>query len=218
MLDHSPEDAEIMAALTGSDLNLDQRARKALKTKSQFRSQHLLEMMMEAMPVEALTRCSEAGLRESLLASFEDFDPQDETERMLHTLRLALLDNSLACMSRANHPSADPSDRQQELHYADKITNGFLRCTEAIDKHRSQGKQTITVKRVLVHSDCQAIVGPVDARMQIAATSYAHKEQNIALLDDESAHSEDGEKFAQALGAEAPKVRVRQRRRDTKSA
>lgn len=179
---------------------------KALNIESRVRGGHHLRSTKDAMPNNALMSCREPLMNESIAEAFRGFDPQDEQERILCKLQLVASEHALDCFTRSNKIGLDPKIRAQELKYAEKFIAGAIKLSEALDKHRGKGNQQITVKRFDVSQGGQAIIGHVNAGKAGDARKAHSPEAVPAVLTDDSAAADDGERLAEQLA-------VRQRTR-----
>ncbi|TWJ08621.1 hypothetical protein [Altererythrobacter ishigakiensis] len=151
--------------------DIEGHACKALNLSNQHRGRHHLNLVKEAMPANALMCCREPLAKESTVAAYEAFDPQDEQERILCSQMVIMHDHVMDCLMRANEPHIDPRLRPEELKHAERLGGLTVRLSEALDKHRGKGQQTVTVEHVCVGEGGQAIVGNVETSGRTQAES-----------------------------------------------
>jgi hypothetical protein len=91
----------------------------------------------------------------------QEIKPQDAVEGMLAVQMVALHNAALECLRRAALPNQTPKCFDMNLRHAQRLTAGYLRQMEALDKRRGKGQQTLVVKYVNVEPGGQAVVGTV---------------------------------------------------------
>ena len=94
------------------------------------------------------------------LASIIDSKPKDSIELMLATQMAAVHNIALEMSRRAMYHEQSVQGVELNINCANKLMNTFVRQVEALAKHRTKGKQKITVQHVNVNGG-QAIVGDV---------------------------------------------------------
>lgn len=94
------------------------------------------------------------------LASLE---PRDAHEAMLCQQMIAVNRMAMDCASRALVDGQTPECRDMNMRHAARLMSAFAKLSEALDKHRGKGQQTIVVKhqQVNVSDGGQAVIGDV---------------------------------------------------------
>lgn len=100
--------------------------------------------------------------RTFMLSMVRDLAPRDAVERMLAVQMAA---THVATIRSARHLANAQNVPQVQAHYTgfNKLARTFAAQVEALRKHRTGGKQTVTVQHVNVADGGQAIVGNVEA-------------------------------------------------------
>jgi hypothetical protein len=100
--------------------------------------------------------------RAFMLSIVNDLAPRDAVERMLAVQMAA---THVATVRSARWLANTENIPQVQAHYTgfNKLARTFAAQVEALRKHRTGGKQTVTVQRVNVSDGGQAIVGNVKA-------------------------------------------------------
>jgi hypothetical protein len=88
---------------------------------------------------------------------------KDEIEGMIAAQLLGCHSASMECYRRAMIREQTFEGRRENLNQANKLSRTYATLLEALNRHRSQGQQKVTVEHVHVHSGGQAIVGSVEA-------------------------------------------------------
>lgn len=98
--------------------------------------------------------------REFMLSMVNDLAPRDAVERMLAVQMAA---THVATIRSARWLANTNNIPQVQAHYTgfNKLARTFAAQVEALRKHRTGGKQTVTVQHVNVEDGGQAIVGNV---------------------------------------------------------
>jgi hypothetical protein len=91
------------------------------------------------------------------IAGLADIKPSDPVEGMLVGQMIAANDTAFSLYSRAWNPKQSFEVRTKYLALADKAARTVAVLTEALDRHRGRGQQTVVVKHVTVNAD-QAVV------------------------------------------------------------
>ena len=95
-----------------------------------------------------------------MLAAVEEIKPRDAVERMLAVQMAATHVAMIRQGRRMAHAEQLPQFEAHERAY-NKLARTFAAQVEALRKHRTGGKQTVTVQHVNVSDGGQAIVGNV---------------------------------------------------------
>lgn len=100
--------------------------------------------------------------RAFMLAAVAEIKPGDAVERMLAVQMAA---THVATIRAARWLASSETLPQVQAHYTglNKLARTYASQAEALRKHRSGGKQTVTVQHVNVEDGGQAIVGNVEA-------------------------------------------------------
>lgn len=111
-------------------------------------------------PDEAGDAGAENDERHFLLSIVRDMAPRDPVERMLAVQMAA---THVATIRAGRWMATSANLPQIEAHYTgfNKLARTFAAQVEALRKHRTGGKQTVTVQHVTVAEGGQAIVGNV---------------------------------------------------------
>jgi hypothetical protein len=96
-----------------------------------------------------------------MLSIVKDIAPRDAVERML---AVQMATTHVATIRSARWLANSNNIDQVQAHYTgyNKLTRSFAAQVEALRKHRTGGKQTVTVQHVNVGDGGQAIVGNVE--------------------------------------------------------
>src|SRR6056297_658136 len=99
--------------------------------------------------------------RAFMLSIVQDLAPRDPVQRMLAVQMAA---THVATIRSARLLACSETIPQVQAHYTgyNKLTRTFAAQVEALRKHRTGGKQTVTVQHVNVEDGGQAIVGHVE--------------------------------------------------------
>jgi hypothetical protein len=97
-----------------------------------------------------------------MLAAVEEIKPRDAVERMLAVQMAATHVAVIRQGGRMAHAEGLPQFEAHERAF-NKLARTFTAQVEALRKHRTGGKQTVTVQHVNVSEGGQAIVGNVQA-------------------------------------------------------
>ncbi len=112
------------------------------------------------MKREAKERARLEAMLEPLKA-LDSINPRDAAERMLAMQMIGIHAAAMECLRRAMVEGQASAGRSENLKNAAGLSSLYARQMEALDKHRGQGRQEITVEHVDVHAGGQAIVGNV---------------------------------------------------------
>jgi hypothetical protein len=119
--------------------------------------QHCLKVLK---PDEAGDAGAANDERQFLLSIIRDIAPRDPVERMLAVQMAA---THVATIRSARWLACTETIPQVQAHYVgfNKLTRTFAAQVEALRRHRTGGKQVVTVQHVNVGDGGQAIVGNV---------------------------------------------------------
>jgi hypothetical protein len=87
--------------------------------------------------------------------------PRDEVEGMLAAQLLATHNAAMECFRRAMLEQQSFEGRRENLNQANRLVRSYATLVEALNRHRGNGHQRVTVEHVHVHQGAQAIVGAV---------------------------------------------------------
>ncbi|TLS66502.1 hypothetical protein FEF65_10060 [Mariprofundus erugo] len=92
--------------------------------------------------------------------------PNDQVEGMLFSQMIALHNMAMECACRVMHSEQTFEGRDMNMRHATRLMNAYANAVATLDKHRSKGKQKITVEHqhIQVENGGQAIVGDVHHR------------------------------------------------------
>lgn len=121
---------------------------------------HCLKVLTEAEAGSAGEAMDERGF---MLSIVNDIAPRDPVERMLAVQMAATHVALIRQGRRMAHADQLPQFDSHERAY-NKLARTFSAQMEALRKHRTGGKQTVTVQHVNVEGGGQAIVGNVETR------------------------------------------------------
>jgi hypothetical protein len=96
------------------------------------------------------------------LAGLRGIGPKDECEGMMAAQLIAAHNAAMECYRRAMIPEQTADGRRENLTQANKLSRTFATVLEALNRHRGNGQQKVTVEHVHVHSGGQAVVGVVE--------------------------------------------------------
>jgi hypothetical protein len=145
---------------TGEDIQIP------LKTETGTDFAHLQRELL-SQTLSALWLPGDLSKEEQLIRikaagdALREIGPQDGLEGMLAVQMVAMHHAALECFRQATLPNQTPESFDMNLRHAQKLTAGYLRHVEALDKRRGKGQQTVVVKYVNVESGGQAVVGTV---------------------------------------------------------
>jgi hypothetical protein len=145
---------------TGDDIQI------SLKTETGTEFAHLQRELL-SQTLSALWLPGDLSKEEQLIRikaagdALREIGPQDGLEGMLAVQMVAMHHAALECFRQATLPNQTPESFDMNLRHAQKLTAGYLRHMEALDKRRGKGQQTVVVKYVNVESGGQAVVGTV---------------------------------------------------------
>lgn len=139
----------------------------------------------------------------AVVAALKGVAPADGMESMLAAQLVATHNTAMDCLRRAQLDGQSFEGRDLNLRHATKLLAAYARQVEAIDRHRGQGQQKITVEHVTVNAGGQAIVGGVTGRGKVIAHTPAPEmpaAEQLALSDDSPPPMQimDGGAFARA--------------------
>jgi hypothetical protein len=123
----------------------------------------------------------------SVVAALKGVAPADGMESMLAAQMVATHNAAMDCLRRAQLDGQTFEGRDLNLKHATKLLAAYARQMEAIDRHRGQGQQKITVEHVTVNAGGQAIVGGVAGRGKVIAHTPAPEMplvDQLALSDE----------------------------------
>ena len=122
----------------------------------------------------------------AVVAGLKSVAPADGMESMLAAQMVATHNVAMDCLRRAQLDGQSFEGRDLNLKHATKLLATSARLMEAIDRHRGQGQQKITVEHVTVNAGGQAIVGGVAGRGKVIAHTPAPEPsvEQLALSDD----------------------------------
>jgi hypothetical protein len=142
------------------------RGRDALKdifgTDCDLQANALLSHCLKVLKGDEAGNAGEANdERGFMLSIVNDIAPRDAVERMLAVQMAA---THVATIRSARLLASTQNIAQVQAHYTgyNKLTRSFAAQVEALRKHRTGGKQTVTVQHVNVADGGQAIVGNVE--------------------------------------------------------
>ncbi len=157
----------------------------ATGTASEDLQMRLLDQVRDALwPHSPRSEQEVVSQTKAMLAALAGIRPQDEMEGMLAAQMVATHNVAMDCLRRATVPGQAFEARELNLRHAGKLLALHMRQVEVLDRHRGQGKQTVTVNSVNVEPGGQAVVGhvhtgqlpgpePVQADASIAAVPLA---------------------------------------------
>jgi len=87
------------------------------------------------------------------IAGLTSIKPSDSVEGMLGSQMIAAHEAALSLYSRAWQPKQSFELRSKYLMLADKAARTVAFLSEALDRHRGKGQQTVVVKHVTVNAD-----------------------------------------------------------------
>src|SRR6516164_10861793 len=105
----------------------------------------------------------EAQQYSATVAALVGIGPRDELEGMLAAQLLAAHNAAMECYRRAMIGEQTFEARRENLSQANKLSRTYAVLLDALNRHRGQGQQKVTVEHVHVHQSGQAIVGAVNS-------------------------------------------------------
>ncbi len=98
------------------------------------------------------------------VAAMMELAPQDAIEGMLISQMVAIYGHAMECLRLATSDSIKSSREAFQTLYnqSAKLMRTYILQMEALKKHRTGGKQKMTVEHVHVHKGGQAIVGSIN--------------------------------------------------------
>jgi len=103
-------------------------------------------------------------LREGAVALYNDIAPTDALESILARTAVGLSNGIMDCLGRAARNEDCLKGRDLNLRHAVKGSSALVDVIKALENHRGEGRQNVTVGQVNVQSGGQAIVGNVGPR------------------------------------------------------
>lgn len=94
-------------------------------------------------------------------ALMEGIAPKDAVEGMLAIQMITAHGAAMRCLRIASQNGQNAYAIESNINLATKLMRTYTAQVEALNKYRSKGRQTMTVKHVQVHDGGQAIVGNV---------------------------------------------------------
>lgn len=120
----------------------------------------LLSPLAEAMDARR-GEVAGAGELNDAAALLEGIAPQDPVEGMLAIQMVATHSAAMRYLRMASLDEQTPQRMDWHINRATKLLRTYTAQIEALNRHRSKGRQSMTVKHVHVHEGGQAIVGNV---------------------------------------------------------
>ena len=108
--------------------------------------------------VEAINDMKRAAIHAML-----NMRPKDPIEGMILAQMIGAHNAAMECYRRAMISDQPPDGRAMNLAHAGKLSRTYCALTEALNRHRGKGQQTVRVEHVTVQAGAQAIVGNVSA-------------------------------------------------------
>jgi hypothetical protein len=103
--------------------------------------------------------------------------PRDELEGMMAAQLIAAHNAAMECYRRAMIGEQTVEGRSENLTQANKLSRTYATLLEALNRHRGNRQQKVTVEHVHVHPGGQAIVSNVQ-----------HPGGGVAIKSEEQAH------------------------------
>jgi hypothetical protein len=95
-------------------------------------------------------------------AALIGISPRDELEGMIAAQLIAAHNAAMECYRRAMVSEQTFEGRRENLNQANKLSRTYATLLEALNRHRGQGQQKVTVEHVHVHAGGQAVVGMIE--------------------------------------------------------
>lgn len=96
------------------------------------------------------------------VAALVGIGPKDELEGMMAAQLIAAHNAAMECYRRAMIGEQTFEGRRENLAQANKLSRTYATLLEALNRHRGNAQQKVTVEHVHVHSGGQAVVGVVE--------------------------------------------------------
>jgi hypothetical protein len=90
------------------------------------------------------------------MVALASFKPADELESMLAAQLIACHNAAMECYRRAMHGEQTFAGRSENLSQANKLSRSFATLLEALNRHRGNGQQKVTVEHIHVNKGGQA--------------------------------------------------------------
>ncbi len=116
----------------------------------------LLHRLLNALPDAHKPEACNA-MANAVAAGLVNIKPSDPVEGMIAAQMIAASNAAFSLYTRAWHPKQSFEVRSKYLMLADKAARTLAFLSEALDRHRGRGQQTVVVKHVTVNAD-QAVV------------------------------------------------------------
>jgi hypothetical protein len=97
----------------------------------------------------------------AMLVGLNGISPRDELEGMMVAQLITAHNAVMECYRCDAIPEHHAEARRENLAQAGKLSRTFAMLLEALNRHRGEGQQKVTVEHVHVHSGGQAVVGMV---------------------------------------------------------
>ena len=120
----------------------------------------LSQLMRTISPCE--TKDEVVAFTKQVMPLLSGIEPRDELEGMLAVQMVGIHALSMEMMGRAMISDQTVDGVNNNVNRVTKLTRTFIAQMEALDKHRGDGRQKITVEHVTVNEGGQAIVGNVE--------------------------------------------------------
>lgn len=161
-------DADLGLRLEGSAedghqivMSVEDAVKDIFATDCELQANALLSHCLKALKGDEAGNAGDANdERAFLLSIIKDLAPRDPVERMLAVQMAA---THVATIRSARWLAHTENIPQVQAHYTgfNKLARTFAAQVEALRKHRTGGKQTVTVQHVNVSDGGQAILGNV---------------------------------------------------------
>lgn len=132
---------------------------KKLKTRKQIDFQCNQMGLVRSKIVEGAMGVNDYGM--AMVDTFEKLGPKDMIEEMIAIQMMGLQNSMTESLHRAGHRKMSDEMSVKYLAAAAKCSRAFAGLVDALDKHRGDRAQKMTVEHVHVHAGGQAIVGSV---------------------------------------------------------
>jgi len=150
----------------------------------------LVHQLLNALPRAYQPETCNA-MANAVAAGLVNIKPSDPIEGMIAGQMIAAHEAALSLYTRAWHPKQSFEVRSKYLMLADKAARTLAFLSEALDRHRGRGQQTVVVKHVTVNAD-QAVV----------ADQIVTRGGGVASTNDIQPHAQTA--IANAPGAPMP--------------
>jgi hypothetical protein len=160
--DKSPANHNVVIIDAGDLFKEPARLRPIGGSRSDDWNNVLLNQCSNALGIAHSAEEQRNHLCRATIAGLVGIDPKDELEGMIAAQLIAGHNAAMECYRRTMLPDQSFEGRRENLTQAHKLSRTFAILLDALNRHRGEGQQKVTVEHVHVHSGGQAVVGMVE--------------------------------------------------------